>query len=84
MYKVALDADRDNSISHVPILVNQISSPKTDGTPGEVHICESVVAVAVAQFENIFNPPTYRFIVLDIDTGNQLIISPELPEVSFN
>ncbi|KAF8920326.1 hypothetical protein CPB85DRAFT_1274611 [Mucidula mucida] len=77
---VALDADRDNSISHVPILVNQISSPKTDGTPGEVHICESVVAVAVAQFENIFNPPTYRFIVLDIDTGNQLIISPELPE----
>lgn len=68
-------------MSHCPQLVSQISQSKSEGTPGEVRIYGDIVVVAIAYFENIFNPPTYRFIVLSIKTGSQISICPELPEV---
>ncbi|PBL03629.1 hypothetical protein ARMGADRAFT_1157719 [Armillaria gallica] len=82
VYSIALesDADSEHSMSHCPQLVSQISQSKSEGTPGEVRIYGDIVVVAIAYFENIFNPPTYRFIVLSIKTGSQISICPKLPE----
>ncbi|KAF9267784.1 hypothetical protein L218DRAFT_1073872 [Marasmius fiardii PR-910] len=68
-------------------LVSQLSGKNIQGTAFEAHIFQSIVAVGLAQFDNGFDPPRYRILLADINTGFYYLAhihgSEELSQMHF-
>ncbi|KAJ8072471.1 hypothetical protein PM082_016030 [Marasmius tenuissimus] len=74
------DTGSDSPTGSSRYLACQFAGLDIHGTPFGAHICQAFVAIGLAQFDNPFDPPKYRILILERKGCAHKIIELPTPE----